>query len=82
MYNDLTEFEADWLLELAINGSGRIPAAIAAHLRELGYAEWLFSTTCVTRKGREKLMAGMQLSIGSNGSAGPKLRHRPGMSPD
>jgi hypothetical protein len=73
MHNDLTEFELDWLLELAINGSGRIPAAIAAHFRELGYAELIFSTTCVTRKGREKLMAGMLAG------AGPKIKARPGV---
>ncbi|WP_213777421.1 hypothetical protein [Caballeronia sp. dw_276] len=73
MHNDLTEFELDWLLELAINGSGRIPAAIATHFRELGYAELIFSTTCVTRKGRETLMAGMQAGIRS------KIRVRPGV---
>ncbi|AME24280.1 MULTISPECIES: hypothetical protein [Burkholderiaceae] len=73
MHNDLTEFELDWLLELAINGSGRIPATIAAHFRELGYAELIFSTTCVTRKGRETLMAGMQAGAGS------KIKVRPGV---
>lgn len=72
MRNDLTEFELDWLLELAINGSGRIPAAIATHLRELGYAELICFTTSVTRKGRERLMAGMRVGAGIQ----PKVRHR------
>jgi hypothetical protein len=56
MRNDLTEFELDWLLHLAINGGEKVPAAIAKRLRDLGYAEHVFSRTRVTDLGRERLL--------------------------
>lgn len=61
MWNTLTEFELEWLLELAMNGSEAIPDAITERFRELGYAELLFDATRVTYKGRIKLMDGLQL---------------------
>jgi hypothetical protein len=57
MRNDLTEFELDWLLHLAINGGEKVPAAIAKRLCDLGYAERVFSQTQVTDQGRERLLA-------------------------
>jgi hypothetical protein len=61
MCNDLTEFELDWLLELALNGAGEVPRAITENLRDLGYAEITRSGTRVTDKGRSMLMAGLQV---------------------
>jgi hypothetical protein len=57
MRNDLTEFELDWLLELAMNGDAAVPSALLKRLRELGYAEQVFSQTQATDLGRERLLA-------------------------
>ena len=57
MRNDLTEFELNWLLELAINGDAAVPLAISKRLRELGYAEQVFSQTRASDLGRERLLA-------------------------
>lgn len=57
MRNDLTEFELNWLLELATNGDAAVPPALLARLRELGYAKQVFSQTQATELGRERLLA-------------------------
>ncbi|TCK34663.1 hypothetical protein B0G84_6621 [Paraburkholderia sp. BL8N3] len=57
MQNDLTQFELNWLLELAINGSSAVPRFIAARLRDLGYADQVFAETHANRRGRERLLA-------------------------
>jgi hypothetical protein len=57
MRNDLTEFELNWLLELAMNGDAAVPSALLKRLRELGYAEQVFSETRATDLGRERLLA-------------------------
>ena len=57
MRNDLTEFELNWLLELAMNGDAAVPPALLKRLRELGYAKQVFSRTQATNLGRERLLA-------------------------
>jgi hypothetical protein len=57
MRNDLTEFELNWLLELAMNGDAAVPPALLKRLRELGYAKQVFSQTQATNLGRERLLA-------------------------
>ena len=57
MRNDLTEFELDWLLELAMNGDAAVPPALLTRLRDLGYAEQMFSQVQATDLGRERLLA-------------------------
>ena len=57
MRNDLTEFELDWLLELAMNGDAAVPPALLRRLRDLGYAEQMFSQVQATDLGRERLLA-------------------------
>jgi hypothetical protein len=73
MRNDLTEFELDWLLHLAINGGEKVPAAIAKRLRDLGYAEQVFSQTQVTEQGRQRLLA----TPGTDASTLKKAWRRP-----
>jgi hypothetical protein len=57
MRNDLTEFELNWLLELAMNGDAAVPPALLKRLRELGYAKQVFSQTQATNLGRDRLLA-------------------------
>jgi hypothetical protein len=57
MRNDLTEFELNWLFELAMNGDAAVPPALLKRLRELGYAKQVFSQTQATDLGRERLLA-------------------------
>jgi hypothetical protein len=57
MRNDLTEFELNWLFELAMNGDAAVPPALLKRLRELGYAKHVFSQTQATKLGRERLLA-------------------------
>jgi len=69
MRNDLTEFELNWLLELAINGDAAVPPALLKRFRELGYAEQVFSQTQASDLGRERLLARARSTLASHARA-------------
>ncbi|QIE25954.1 hypothetical protein SBC1_47730 (plasmid) [Caballeronia sp. SBC1] len=69
MCNDLTEFELNWLLELAINGDATVPAALLKRFRELGYAEQLFSQIQASDLGRERLLARARRALAPHAKA-------------
>jgi len=69
MRNDLTEFELNWLLELAINGDAAVPPALLKRLRELGYAQQVFSRTQASDLGRERLLARARSVFASHAKA-------------
>ena len=69
MRNDLTEFELNWLLELAINGDAAVPPALLKRLRELGYAEQVFSRIQASDLGRERLLARARSAFSAHAKA-------------
>jgi len=61
MRNDLSTFEFHWLRQLIFGGSASIPPLISERLRNMGYAERVFSQTRASDLGRARFIIGVRL---------------------
>ncbi len=60
MRNDLNTFEFDLLRQLIFGGSSAISPLISERLRNMGYAERVFSQTRASDLGRARLLIGLR----------------------
>ncbi len=61
MRNDLSTFEFDLLTQLIFNGNTSIPPLISERLRNMGYAERVFSETRASDLGRARFLIGLPI---------------------
>jgi hypothetical protein len=69
MRNDLSTFEFEWLRQLIFGSGTSISPIILKRLRDMGYAERVFSQTRASDLGRARLLVGLNREIRRRGQA-------------